>query len=70
MVERQQPQVAVELLKRFSATELPRHVALPLILVREHALAALLARGEGSPDALATVRAQRMALEQAQTDEA
>jgi Flp pilus assembly CpaF family ATPase len=70
MVERGQPQSAVELLKRFSATELPRQVALSLILVRERALAALLARGEGSQDALATVRAQRMALEQAQTDEA
>ena len=58
------PNAAVELLKRFAITELPRHVALPLILVREQAMTALLARGEGSHDALASVRAQRMALEQ------
>jgi hypothetical protein len=69
MVERGQPQAAIDLLKRFSATELPRHVAVPLITVRERALAALLTCGEGSADALATVRAQRMALEQAQADE-
>jgi hypothetical protein len=59
------PNAAVELLKRFLVTELPRHVALPLILVREQAMVALLARGEGSPEALASVRAQRVALEQA-----
>ena len=65
------PNVAVELLKRFAITELPRHVALPLILVREQAMTALLARGEGSHDALASVRAQRIALEQvASADEA
>jgi pilus assembly protein CpaF len=58
------PNAAVELLKRFRVTELPRHVALPLILVREQAMTALLTRGEGSHDALASVRAQRMALEQ------
>ena len=43
------PNVAVELLKRFPVTELPRHVALPLILVRERAMIALLARGGGAP---------------------
>ena len=65
------PNAAVELLKRFAITELPRHVALPLILVREQAMTALLTRGEGSHDALASVRAQRIALEHVtSTDEA
>jgi hypothetical protein len=63
------PNAAVELLKRFLVTELPRHVALPLILVREQAMVALLTRGEGSPEALASVRAQRMALEQVTSGE-
>jgi hypothetical protein len=59
------PHAAVELVKRFTVTELPRHVALPLMRVRERALEALWARGEGSEEALRTVRAQRTALEQA-----
>lgn len=59
------PQLAVELLTRFTVAELPRQIALPLIRVREQALQALRDRGEGSVEALATVRAQRQALEQA-----
>ncbi len=59
------PNAAVEILKRFPVSELPRHVALQVVVVREQAMAALLARGEGSQDALASVRAQRLALEQA-----
>jgi hypothetical protein len=47
-------------------TELPGHIALPLIRVRERAMEALGARGEGSQEALRTVRAQRTALEQAE----
>jgi hypothetical protein len=59
------PHAAVDLLKRFTITELPRPIALPLLRVRERALEALRARGEGSEEALRTVRAQRTALEQA-----
>lgn len=58
------PNAAVEILKRFVISELPRHVALPLIRVREQAMDALLARGEGSHEALSSVRAQRIAMEQ------
>jgi hypothetical protein len=60
------PHAAVDILKRFTITDLPRHVALPVIQVRERALEALRARGEGSEEALRTVRAQRVALEQAE----
>ncbi|HEX9439606.1 MAG TPA: ATPase, T2SS/T4P/T4SS family [Roseiflexaceae bacterium] len=60
------PNVAVDILKRFSVTDLPRHVALPLIRVRERAMETLIVRGIGSQEALFTVRAQRMALEQAE----
>ena len=63
------PNAAVDILKRFAVTELPRHVALPLIRVREQAMDALRARGEGSEEALRTVRAQREALEQAERDQ-
>jgi hypothetical protein len=61
------PHAAVDILKRFTITDLPGHVALPLIRVRERALEALRARGEGSEEALRTVRAQCAALEQAQS---
>jgi len=64
------PNAVVDILKRFSVTDLPRHVALPLIIVREQAMAALLARGEGSEEALRTVRAQRMAIEAAEAQDA
>jgi pilus assembly protein CpaF len=60
------PHAAIDILKRFSVTELPSHIALPLIRVRERAMEALGARGEGSQEALRTVRAQRAALEQAE----
>jgi pilus assembly protein CpaF len=63
------PNAAVDLLKRFTVTDLPRHVALPLIRVREQAMEALIARGEGSHEALFSVRAQRMALEQAEASQ-
>jgi hypothetical protein len=61
------PNAAVDILKRFAVGELPRRVALPLIRVREQAMAALHTRGEGSAEALQTVRAQRIALEDAAT---
>jgi hypothetical protein len=63
------PNAAVDLLKRFTVTDLPRHVALPLIRVREQAMEALITRGEGSHEALFSVRAQRMALEQAEASQ-
>jgi Flp pilus assembly CpaF family ATPase len=63
------PNAAVDLLKRFTVTDMPRHVALPLIRVREQAMEALIARGEGSHEALFSVRAQRMALEQAEASQ-
>jgi hypothetical protein len=62
------PQAAVDILRRFSVTELPHHIALPLLRVRERAMEALDARGEGSQEALRTVRTQRLALEQAEGD--
>jgi Flp pilus assembly CpaF family ATPase len=61
------PHAAIDILKRFTVTDLPRHVALPVIQVRERALEALRARGEGSEEALRTVRVQRAALEQAES---
>src|SRR6266545_4486890 len=64
------PNAVVDILKRFSVTDLPRHVALPLIMVREQAMAALLARGEGSEEALHTVRTQRMAIQAAEVQDA
>jgi pilus assembly protein CpaF len=64
-----QPRVAVDILGRFSSTELPVAVALPLIRVREQAMERLIQLGQGSAEALSTVRAQRMALEQALLNE-
>jgi pilus assembly protein CpaF len=61
------PSAAVDLLKRFTMAELPPHVALPLLRLRERAMEALRARGEGSEEALRTVRSQRVALEQTQS---
>jgi pilus assembly protein CpaF len=61
------PNAAVDILKRFTVTELPRQIALPLIRLREQAMETLSVRGEGSPEALRTVRTQRLALEQAET---
>jgi hypothetical protein len=63
-----QPRTAVELLARFRVADLPASLALSLLRVREQAMAALLHRGEGSGEALRTVRAQRLALEQAEPD--
>jgi hypothetical protein len=63
-----QPQTALELLKRFHVAELPTSLARSLLRAREQAMAALLERGEGSDEALRTVRAQRLALEQAGPD--
>jgi hypothetical protein len=62
------PNAAVEILKRFVLAELPPHVALPLIHVREAAMQTLLTRGEGSAEALASIRAQRIALETTVTE--
>jgi hypothetical protein len=58
------PRTAVELLARFRVAELPTSRALSVLRAREQAMAALLQRGEGSDEALSTVRAQRLALEQ------
>ncbi|HWQ13899.1 MAG TPA: ATPase, T2SS/T4P/T4SS family [Roseiflexaceae bacterium] len=60
-----QARVAVDILSRFTVTELSVAVALPLICVREAAMEQLMALGEGSEAALSSVRAQRMALERA-----
>lgn len=60
---------AVDILKRFVIAELPPHIALPLVRVRERAMAALMARAMGSEEALNTVRAQRIALEQAEAQD-
>jgi pilus assembly protein CpaF len=57
------PSVASDLLKRFSAMELSTDLALRMVKVREQAQETLVARGEGSPDTLQTIRAQRSALE-------
>jgi hypothetical protein len=63
------PNAAVEILKRFVVADLPPHVALPLIRVREAAMQTLLTRGEGSAEALRSVHAQRIALEQATAED-
>jgi hypothetical protein len=63
------PNAAVEILKRFVVADLPPHVALPLIRVREAAMQTLLTRGEGSAEALRSVRAQRIGLEAALAEE-
>jgi Flp pilus assembly CpaF family ATPase len=60
-----QPRVAVDILSRFTISDLPVATALPLIRVREAAMDRLFAQGQGSDAALRTVRAQRAALEQA-----
>jgi Flp pilus assembly CpaF family ATPase len=58
-----QPDAAVERLRRFTISELEPRLALPLIRLRERAMEALLARGEGSQPALESLRAQRRSLE-------
>ena len=63
------PNAAVEILKRVAVADLPPHVALPLIRVREAAMQTLLTRGEGSTEALRSVRAQRIGLEAALAEE-
>ena len=59
------PNAAVEILKRVVAADLPIHLALPLVRMREAAMQMLLTRGEGSAEALRSVRAQRAGLEAA-----
>jgi hypothetical protein len=63
-----QPGAALAILKAVPIGELAPERALALVRLREQALAALFARGEGSTEALASVRAQRLALEQNQGD--
>ena len=63
------PNAAVEILKRFVVADLPPHLALSLIRVREAAMQTLLTRGEGSAEALRSVRAQRLGLEAALAEE-
>lgn len=56
---------ALDILDRCVVAELPTIVALPLVRLREQAMAHLVELGQGSTAALATVRAQRKALESA-----
>jgi pilus assembly protein CpaF len=58
-----QARLAVDMLARFTPSDLPLSIALPLIRVREQAMEQLVKAGQGSAAALATVRAQRCALE-------
>jgi pilus assembly protein CpaF len=58
-----QARLAVDMLARFTPSDLPLSIALPLIRVREQAMEQLVKAGQGSAAALATVRAQRGALE-------
>ena len=64
-----QPGAALAILKGVPIGELAPERALALTRLREQALAALFARGEGSAEALSSVRAQRVAYEQNQRDE-
>lgn len=62
-LEQGQARLAVDMLARFTPSDLPLSIALPLIRVREQAIEQLVKAGQGSAAALATVRAQRRALE-------
>ncbi|PMP82744.1 MAG: secretion system protein E, partial [Roseiflexus castenholzii] len=62
-LEQGHARLAVDILARFTPSDLPMTIALPLIRVRERAMEYLVNAGQGSEDALATVRAQRQALE-------
>jgi pilus assembly protein CpaF len=62
-LEQGQARLAVDMLARFTPSDLPLSIALPLIRVREQAMEQLVKAGQGSAAALATVRAQRCALE-------
>lgn len=64
-----QPSIALAFLKTVPIGELAPERALTLTRLREQALAALFVRGEGSAEALSSVRAQRVAYEQNQGDE-
>ena len=61
-----QPGAALAILKGVPIGELASERALTLTRLREQALEALFARGEGSAEALSSVRAQRVAYEQNQ----
>ena len=60
-----QPGAALAILKGVPTAELAPEPALILTRLREQALEALFARGEGSAEALSSVRAQRVAYEHA-----
>ncbi len=62
-LEQGHPRLAVDMLARFALSSLPVTIALPLIRVRERAMEQLVQAGQGSDATLATVRAQRQALE-------
>ncbi len=62
-LEQGHPRLAVDMLARFALSNLPVTIALPLIRVRERAMEQLVQAGQGSDATLATVRAQRQALE-------
>ncbi|MFQ3630799.1 ATPase, T2SS/T4P/T4SS family [Roseiflexus sp.] len=62
-LEQGHPRLAVDMLARFALSNLPITIALPLIRVRECAMEQLVQAGQGSDATLATVRAQRQALE-------
>lgn len=55
--------LAIDILAPCVVAELPAAVALPLVRIREQAMERLVDAGQGSEAALATVRAQRRALE-------
>lgn len=58
------PHVAIDVLRPFRVPDLSTEQALRLVTLRERAHADLLLRGEGAPEMLASVRAQRDALQQ------
>jgi hypothetical protein len=62
-IEQGHPNLAIATLRHLSASELDARLALAVIKVRERAMKALLARGEGSNEALQSLRAQRHSLE-------
>ncbi len=63
-LRQEHPHVAIDALRRFLLSDLSAEQALQLVLLREQAHADLLHRGEGAPEMLGSVRAQRHALEQ------
>ncbi len=63
-LKQEHPHVAINVLREFRVPDLSTEQALRLVTLRERAHADLLLRGEGAPEMLASVRAQRDALQQ------